>query len=522
MKKLPIDVSSFKVMMQDDYLYVDKTKQIYELITTGRFYFLSRPRRFGKSLFLSTLKELFLGNKQLFNDLWINKSSYGWQEYPVIHLNFSDLDIETSQELKISLSWTLEDIAQSYGIDISSAPSAGTKLKMLVKELSKKNKVVILIDEYDYPLLNNLESMHIAKANRRTLRNFFSVIKSLDEYLRAIFFTGITKFSKASIFSGLNNLNDISFKPEAASLLGYTKEEINSYFETYIDSIATQKDTSKETVLSNLQTWYNGYRFSEKEVKVYNPFSVLYFLRDKDLRNYWFESGTPSFLIELLKTQFIELNSLEKAEFSDLSLGAFDLEDIPLITLLFQTGYLTIVNYDPVQRKYKLGWPNLEVEISFKKYLLSMFAKLSMPAVENKLAIIKQALDENNIDNFCLAFKSFLANIPYQIQIEQEGYYHSLLQLAGTIIGKLLGFKADSEVATDKGRIDFVISTEKFIYIFELKLNRTADIALKQIEDNRYYERYLLDSKTIVLVGMTFKKVGKHLDLECKSKLLIV
>ncbi len=260
-------------MVTGNYLYVDKTEIIYKLYSSGdRYHFLARPRRFGKSLLISTLKELFLGNKNLFKDLWISKINYAWIEHPVIHLDFSTLDIETSQELKISLSWTLEALGREHGIDVSAAPSPGLKLTMLVKKLAQKSKVVILIDEYDYPLLSNLENKTIVKAQQKLLKNFFSVVKGLDAYLNPIFITGVSKFSKTSIFSGMNNLNDISEKPIAASLMGYTDQELKSYFSSYMSNMADSDNVQFQNIYEEMKVRYNGYRFSSEETKVYNPF----------------------------------------------------------------------------------------------------------------------------------------------------------------------------------------------------------------------------------------------------------
>jgi hypothetical protein len=517
MKKLPIDVSTFKIMIDEDYLYVDKTEQIYKaIVQEGRYFFLSRPRRFGKSLLLSTLKEIFLAQRELFRELWIYKSSYEWIEYPVIYLNFSDLSIETSQELKISLSWALEESAQEYEVDISSAPLLGTKLKSLVKSLALRNKVVILIDEYDYPLINNLHNLRIAEANRRVLRNFFSVIKSMDAYLRAIFITGVTKFSKTSIFSGLNNLNDLSLDPIASTLLGYTEEEITSNFSDYSNLMAEHEGTTRDKIEQEIQLWYNGYRFSREPSKVYNPFSVLYCLKKQDFENYWFESGTPSFLVELLSNKPESLENIENIELSSDSLGAFDVEDLPLITVLFQTGYLTIRDYDKAIKKYKLGYPNLEVRESFKKYLLAAFAKSDIPTVETVLSQLTQAIVNDTIELFCTTLQSLFAHIPYQLHIPQECYYHSLLQL----LGSLLGMDIQSEVSTDKGRIDLVLTTKTHIYIFEFKLNAEPATALRQIEERRYYEKYLIDKKKITLVGVAFKPSKNKLTMGCETKKL--
>lgn len=275
MKKIPIDVSSFKILRTKDYIYVDKTKQIYDLITGGRFYFLSRPRRFGKSLFISTLKEIFLGNRKLFDGLWIDhQSSYDWQSYPVIHLDFSLLPITSGIHLEESLSWALNEIAKQHGFDVSSAPNPGLKLKSLIQNLSEKNLVVMLIDEYDFPLINNITNPTIAKENHAVLHAFYSALKGLDEFLQAIFVTGVTKYAK-TLFSGLNNLNDLSSDPRAATLLGYRKEEIQTYFPDHIKKLEVIEKMSDENALNWLEERCNSYRFSEESQYVYNPISVF-------------------------------------------------------------------------------------------------------------------------------------------------------------------------------------------------------------------------------------------------------
>lgn len=517
-KKLPIDVSAFNIMIEKNYLYIDKTEIIYDLVTKGRFYFISRPRRFGKSLFLSTLQELFEGNKKLFKDLWISKESgYDWSVYPVIYLNFSELDIGTDSELKASLSWKIDRIARNFGIDVSTAPSAGTKLNSLVTELSKKNPVVILIDEYDYPIINKLRKPEEAHLNREALKNFFSVVKSLDKHLRAIYITGVTKFSKTSIFSGLNNLNDLTTDPRAATLLGYTQQEIDTYFAPYITKQAEHEGISKAELKQEMKNWYNGYRFSDKDIRVYNPFSILYYFYKHKKENYWFASGTPGFLIELLKNQYEDLENLEEAQLTSDSLGSFDIESLSLITVLFQTGYLTINTFDKVKNKYTLTYPNEEVRESFKKYLLAAFSHETIPTIEKSLSALGQALEKHNVDSFCSILQGLLAQIPYQLHISQEKYYHSLFQL----ICSLLDIEAQSEVSTDKGRIDLIIETKKYVYIFEVKLNANAQSAIKQIEERKYYERYLSKKKKITLIGISFsrtkRKKGLFLDWEIKD-----
>jgi len=505
-------------MIEGNYIYVDKTELIYNLYATGdRYFFLSRPRRFGKSLLISTLKELFSGNKKLFQNLWIEKSGvWHWQEHPIIYLDFSALDHETAQEFKISLSAELETIAEYYEIALPKNLSVTALMRFLVRKLAATNKVVILIDEYDYPLLNSLDNSKIAQLHLKTLKNFFTVIKSLSASVELVFITGVSKFAKTSIFSGINNLIDLTMTPEAAALLGYTRQEIEYYFAEYITELAQDKQNSREQILHEIEQWYNGYRFSSQEIKVYNPFSVLYYLKTKQLANYWFESGTPSFLVHLLKTQYTALEDIQDVELSADSLGTFDIEHIPLIPLLFQTGYLSITNYDKETNKYKLGYPNTEVSLSFQKYLVVALTQNSPVTVERSVSLMIQALNNNNIDVFCELLQSLLAHIPYNLYIEQERYFHSLFQF----LGSLLGLEVQSEIVTNRGRIDLVITTENYIYIFEFKFNTSPDVALKQIEDQKYYERYLLTRKHITLIGLAFNYKNKKLSLEWQTKIL--
>jgi Predicted AAA-ATPase/PD-(D/E)XK nuclease superfamily len=517
MKFLPRNISTFSTMITGNYIYVDKTQHIYNLYSTGdRYHFLSRPRRFGKTLLISTLKELFSNNKKFFEGLWISTSNYEWIEYPVVHLDFALIEHQTPQQLSENIEWQLQLIAQQHTIDITSAPSAGSKLALLIITLAQRNKVAVLIDEYDYPLLTHLHDTEVAKKMQSILKSFYGVLKGLDPYLHAIFMTGITKFSKTSIFSGINNLVDITLTYEGAQLLGYTREEIEHYFEPYLISLGKKKQHIQEYVIDTLQTWYNGYRFSKYPIKVYNPYSVLNYLKTEELINYWFESATPSFLVHLLKTQYHALQDIEGIELSRYSLGTFEVDNIPLIALLFQTGYLTIVDYDQTNDMFKLSYPNKEVSESFKIYLVTILAHTSLSMVETTISQMVTALKDNDIDTFCLSLQSLFANIPYHLHIEQERYFHSLFQF----LGSLLGLSIQSEVATDKGRADIVITTQTHIYIFELKFKIDPDIALQQIEKLRYYERYLIMHKPIVLIGLAFNYEDKKLTLDWRTKYL--
>jgi len=376
-KHLGFNCSDFESFVTGNHIYVDKTKIIYELITASdraHFYFVSRPRRFGKSLFISTLKEIYAGRKELFAEYWIGKhSDYEWPKHPVIHLDFSGIDHSSVEEFKTSLCFNLQIIATQYGIQHIGGTNPGDMLRALVIELSKQGKVVLLVDEYDKPLVHHLDNLPLAEECRKILSNFYTTVKSLSSNWHAIFITGVSKFAKTSLFSGLNNLKELSFDSRAAELFGYTYADLSTYFSTYIDTLAIQMEQTKEETLAQMKEWYNGYRFCDdmQKPQMYNPFSVTACLDDMKFANYWFNTGNPGFLIQLLRKRGLGLelpDTLIQASFH--SLNALDINNIPLYTLLAQTGYLTIVDYDTSSATFMLDYPNREVRESFKYYLM--------------------------------------------------------------------------------------------------------------------------------------------------------
>jgi hypothetical protein len=502
MKYLPTDVSEFQTMIEGNYIYVDKTQYLYRLFTKGapRYYFLSRPRRFGKTLLISTLKELFSANRALFKGLWIDASDYEWIEYPVIDLDFSGIDHRTLQELEMALTWTLNDIAQHYQVDISDAPTLGTRLIALIKRLAKRGPIVLLIDEYDKPIIDHLNEIPKAIEQRDFLKGLYDVIKSMSKFLRAIFITGVSKFSKTSLFSGLNNLNDITTDPRAASLLGYTDEEIDLCFKEYCNEAAQHLNMSIEELREKMRYWYNGYRFSEEPSKVYNPFSVLHFLEKRKFSNYWFTSGTSYFLVELLKKQYTWLQDIEQLELSPNSLSTFDLNNVPLIPLLFQAGYLTFDEYKSKIEKFTLAFPNYEVEDSFKKYLVATLSNTSDIKVDSVLSQLIRAVIANDLGNFFLLLETLFAHIPYTLHMHRESYFHALFQF----LLSLLSLEAQSEIITDVGRIDLVLITRSHVYVFELKVGINPEVALEQIQDRKYYQKFIGSNKQIALIGLSF------------------
>ncbi len=369
-KGLPIGIQSFKRIIEEDledFIYIYKTRYIHALTQKGLYFFLSRPRRFGKTVLWTTLEQLFAGNRKLFKSLYIDSTDYSWESYQIISISFATMAAQSAHELEKRINWTLQDIAQHYGVDIQDAPSVGTKLKSLIQKLAPINKVVILIDEYDAAILKNIEDFKVADACREVLSDLFSALKDgkVDEHLRFVFITGISKFSKTSIFSGLNHLQDLSLDTRAAQLLGYTTEEIRTNYREYLEDIAKQSGTPIENIIEQIQFWYNGYQFIDpaelEDAKVYNPYSVMLYLQNGKFDNYWFDTGMPGFLMRLIKAQDYAVPNIEGAEINIDEIKSYEVDQIELLPLLLQAGYLTIKSYDPLTSNFQLTFPNSQL-----------------------------------------------------------------------------------------------------------------------------------------------------------------
>ena len=372
MKNLPLSIQTFRDFIDEDYIYVDKTKQIHDLFATGgKYYFLSRPRRFGKSLLISTLAEIFSGNKELFKGLWIY-DKIEWIQHPVVHLDLSKLTFKTPEMLENALDIRIEKIATDYNVHLDHGLFLKEKFGQLLEKLSQKQKVVILVDEYDKPITEHMEAdnIEIAKNIRKVLKNFLGVIKGSDAFLRFVFITGVSKFSRASIFSDLNNLVDITLMDNFADILGYTEAELAHYFAPYIEQMAEKQGISKGYLAETIRNWYNGYSW-DGEHFVYNPFSILNLLNANRFRNFWFISGTPTFLIQLIKLNKSEITEFENLTVENYTFDSYDIENIDIVALLFQTGYLTIkkITIEDEEETYHLSYPNKEVRDSFLTYL---------------------------------------------------------------------------------------------------------------------------------------------------------
>ncbi|MCB1073305.1 MAG: AAA family ATPase [Chlamydiia bacterium] len=520
MKKLPIGIQSIKKILDEgEYIYVDKTGFIKRLIDEGApYFFMSRPRRFGKSLFLNTLEEIFKGNKELFKALEIYDSEYSWEEHPVLHFDFAQIASSTIGEFNAGLKAELERMGALYGVSVE-GPSVQFQLKVLVEALSKQNRVVVLVDEYDSAIINNLKDPELAEKNRDLLKGFFGTLKGLDRYLKFTFITGVSKFSQVSLFSGPNNLTDITMDPKYAGMMGYTEAEVRVTFQDYIKDIAKQRSKQKvliseEELLNEIRNWYNGYRFSEGETCVYNPFSTLKFMQNKRPKTYWYSSGTPSFLIDELKKHPESMISLDgttatEEELMDIS----RLDKIDLTALMYQTGYFTIKGYNPISKRYQLGLPNEEVRSAFINSLVQNFT--SITNLRSSQETVK-ALEEHKPGLLFKQIEIGLCSFAYQVFVDaKERTYQAML--LSMLYG--MGFDPLSERTTNTGRIDVVLEVPKTTYILELKLNDSADKALKQIHEKQYFRPYTHKGKQIVIMGANFSSELRNVS-DWKGELL--
>lgn len=498
----PVQASSytFRHIIEGGFLYVDKTEYIYELIRRSiGIYFLARPRRFGKSLLISTLAEIFQGNKDLFQGLWLYESDYEWQAYPIIRIDFSRYAAKSAENLEQIIDYYIAEIAQQYDVTLRGFDYQ-SRFDNLIQQLGHKNKVVILIDEYDKPIIDNLDNLVEAQRIRDTLRNFYTTIKAMDQYLRFVFITGISKFSKVGVFSAMNNLDDITMTPRFATALGITEAELQTNFQDHISALGMTERLSESALVEKIRHWYNGFCFVENADNVYNPFSTLQLFHQQRFSNFWFETGTPTFLINLLKQTRYPIEQLENLRLREISFSTYDIESLSIVPLLFQTGYLTIKDYDPASRRYTLAYPNAEVRDAFLTYLLGSFSQRETGLNEEYLWRLVDTLQAQDLDQFFRVLQTFFANVPYDLQLKHEKYYQTIFYL----IFKLIGLNVNSEVKTNQGRIDAVIELVNHIFLFEFKLDGQAEEALQQIKETDYAQKYQLEGKPLTFIGATF------------------
>jgi len=508
MKKfLPFAVQDFPQMITGNFVYVDKTRHVYEMVHVPQgYYFLSRPRRFGKTLLVSTLKALFEGRKELFKGLWIENSDWPWKPHPVVQIDFNGVDATDAATLEKSLSGVLDEIAESHAISLKSEILTNKFVELFVA-LHKKyqENIVVLVDEYDKPIITHLgegeAGLQTAIANRKILKKFFGVLKEarVSARLRLVFITGISKFSQVSIFSDLNNLRDLSMHAADADLLGYTQQELESHFGEWLEEFARLRQTTVAEILALLREWYNGHRFSKHATQVYNPFSIINALLEYDFKNYWFKTGTPTFLVNLIKEKNYAIPQLENLQVRETTFSTYDLENLRLEALLFQSGYLTILDFTGVL--YQLGYPNQEVKTSFLNFLYDHLVGNADTIQKEQFVHLHEHLARGDYEQFIATANAILCAIAYpHIAGQDEHFYHTVFYLMLSASGVLVR----TEALNAHGRMDMAVEFKDKVYVIELKCNQSAEEAIRQIHEKRYHESYLHSGRRIYLVGINF------------------
>jgi hypothetical protein len=503
-RKLPIGIQDFEDLRTNGYLYVDKTKYVYQLVTMGKPYFLGRPRRFGKSLLISTLKAYFLGKKELFEGLAIAELEKDWMEYPVIHIDLNKAMYDNTQTLKSSLNVLLSDYKAVWNVETDlDEPSLCLDQLISAAHRQTKRKVVVLVDEYDKPLVNTFEDKELHKDIRDTLKNFYGILKSSDDKLRFVFLTGVTKFSKVSVFSDLNHLVDISMERQNAGICGISESELTAYFQPEIQALADELGKDYDETLAKLKKHYNGYHFTPKSEGMYNPFSLLNTFRKRTIQNYWFETGTPTFLVKMLKDLEFDIKRFE----NDIKIPAdsityYRVESKDPVPLLYQSGYLTIKDYDAMYDEYTLGFPNEEVKYGFLKELMLVYMPGRNIQRDFYAANFIRDLSENNVDGFMTRIKAFFAGIPYDLNNKTEKHFQTVF----FVLFQLMGQFVDVEQHSAIGRADAVVTTKDTVFVFEFKItdSSTVEEALQQIDDKGYMTPYSAGNKKLVKVGVEF------------------
>ena len=507
----PIGIQNFEKIRKEGYTYVDKTALIHRLVTTGTYYFLSRPRRFGKSLLISTMEAYFKGKKELFEGLAMEQLEKDWSEYPVLHLDLNGKEYDSPQALTKNINYYLSLWDKELAIDTSSVNDIDIRFKQIIDIACEKTgkKVVILIDEYDKPIVDNLGNPELADNFKKTLQGFYSVLKAKDGQIRFGFLTGVSKIGKLSVFSGLNNLTDISIEPEYSDVCGISEEDLHKYFDESVAELAEANNLSIDECYGKLKDMYDGYHFSEESDGMYNPFSLLSTFRSRKFKEYWFETGTPTLLVNVMKQTSFDVTTLsDQVEVSVEDLGGMqDIINRP-IPLFFQTGYLTIKDYDKEFNIYTLGFPNDEVKNGFLKFIFSYYVPVNPAEGNTTTAKLAKALRTGSPDVFMRTLEALFANTTYQIQGDSEKNF----QYAMYIIMELIGEYVQAERATSNGRIDLLLQTKDYIYIIEVKIDNTADAALQQIEKKGYAKPFVNDSRKIFKIGVSFSTANRRIE----------
>ena len=509
MKPVTSAIYTFEDMRQGDLLYVDKTAFIHELIAPPKgIYFLSRPRRFGKSLTISTLKAIFQGKRELFEGLAIDALNYDWKTHPVIHLDMGGSGAKTAAELRDYIMTSLGFISKDMGVELrETTPSLA--FMELIREISRQAPAVILIDEYDKPILDNIGKSDVT-AIREELEAFYGVIKTTEPYQRFVFITGVAKFTKVSVFSKLNHLTDITMTGRFATMFGYTQAELENNFAEHITYAAQKQGVSRQELIARMRHWYDGYRFEENAETVYNPVSVAqFFFNDGKFKNYWFETGSPGILFELAKKWDFDFEDALTSPVQDLAFSQFDVDRLQPMPLLMQTGYLTIREAvaDPIMGAvYYLGFPNFEVASAFTMFLLMD----CLPETDsfNSVGRLRKTLSAGDHEAFIMELNSLLGAIPWRLHIKHEYYYHTVAYMAV----RLAGLSATAEEPVHSGAIDSGVTIGDTIYLFEFKLDKSANEAIEQIKKKHYPTKYAASGKRVLLFGVNFNSEKRQID----------
>ena len=516
-RRLPIGIQDFVGIREEGYVYVDKTARIYELISgSGKAFFLSRPRRFGKSLLCSTLGAVFEGRRELFGGmkgqqpLAISSLDWEWKPYPVIRIDLNPGNYSAGiTELHATIKRDLELCARNYGIPFTGETIADCFAR-LIQALSREydKRAVVIVDEYDKPLLNTIDAPETHALLRDALKGFYGVLKSCDQYLRFVFLTGVTKFSHVSIFSDLNHLSDLSLDPRYADICGITQEELERDFAPEIETVLSRNGKSREAYLDDLRRFYNGYRFSERPLTVYNPFGLLnHFDKSGEFLPYWYDTGAPAFLVKLIAAEKISILDLNNMHIGYQEFSKFDIETMKAVPVLYQSGYLTIADYDAERNCFALDYPNEEVRSCFARSLLELYLRVPSERAMPLCVRLPDALYDGEPGEALECLRVFFASIPYDIIGEEERYYQTVAHTVFT----MLGFNCRSEVRIAAGRIDTLVETKKYVYCFEFKLKGTAEEALAQIESKEYLLPWKGSGKTLFKVGVVFDRRQRNI-----------
>ncbi len=507
-KLYPVGIQNFESLRNDGYFYVDKTELMYRLVKTGRYYFLSRPRRFGKSLLISTLEAYFQGKKELFGGLAVHGLEKEWKRYPVIHLDLNAKKFDTEEDLIRLIDRQLLVYEALYG-SVPTDKTVDDRFVSLIRNAATKTgeRVVILVDEYDKPMLQAIGNDSLQTEYRNTLKAFYGVLKSMDGYIRFALLTGVTKFGKVSVFSDLNNLEDISRNPDYSDICGISEKELLDNFSEDIAELARANGQTYEQACAQLKEDYDGYHFCPDSAGIYNPFSLLNTFKSRRYGSYWFETGTPTYLVELLKKSDYDLEKMSRVETDDDILDSIFTDDNP-IPVIYQSGYLTIKGYDREFGMYTLGFPNREVEDGFMNFLLPYYSGVDKTQSPFEIKQFVRDVRSGAIDSFMERLQRFLAGCPYELARDIELHYQNVL----FIVFRLAGLYTQVEYRTSRGRIDLVLQTADYIYVMEFKLDGSAEEAITQIEEKQYSLPFRNDRRKVFEIGVNFSSQARNID----------